>query len=101
MGPLWYEILGKIDPLQKLNVAGGSSAYFQKMAEQGIPRLALYSGHDSTLMPLLASMGSRVWDGDWTPYASMIIIEVCIWWFTSCIHSHTLKPKRHESKTQI
>jgi len=78
MGPLWYEILGKIDPLQKLNVAGGSSAYFQKMAEQGIPRLALYSGHDSTLMPLLASMGSRVWDGDWTPYASMIIIEVYV-----------------------
>ena len=37
-------------------------------------RFVLYSGHDSTLMPMLAALG--VWDGEWSPYAAMLLLEV-------------------------
>jgi len=41
------------------------------------PKLALFSGHDTTLMPLLATLGGEVWDGtEWAPCASMIQIEI-------------------------
>jgi len=41
------------------------------------PKMALISGHDSTLQPLLASLGDDVWDGTiWTPYASTFLIEI-------------------------
>ena len=35
---------------------------------------ALISGHDTTLVPILTALG--VWDGVWTPYASMINFEL-------------------------
>jgi hypothetical protein len=38
-------------------------------------RLVLYSGHDDTLMPLLAALGGSVWDGRWSPYAAVLLIE--------------------------
>jgi len=42
-----------------------------------LPRLHIISGHDTTLMPILATLGEEVWDGtDWSPYASMIQIEI-------------------------
>eukprot|EP01095_Lingulamoeba_sp_RSL-Kostka_P017545 TRINITY_DN9192_c0_g1_i1.p1 TRINITY_DN9192_c0_g1~~TRINITY_DN9192_c0_g1_i1.p1 ORF type:complete len:432 (-),score=133.86 TRINITY_DN9192_c0_g1_i1:86-1381(-) len=34
----------------------------------------LLSGHDTTLTPMLIALG--VWDGFWTPYASMIVFEL-------------------------
>jgi ubiquitin-like domain-containing CTD phosphatase 1 len=41
------------------------------------PKLALFSGHDTTLMPILATLGGDVWAGaEWAPYASMILIEL-------------------------
>lgn len=41
------------------------------------PKLALFSGHDTTLMPILATLGDKVWSGtDWAPYASMIQLEI-------------------------
>eukprot|EP01083_Nonionella_stella_P037134 101242_1 len=41
------------------------------------PKLALFSGHDGTLLPLLATLGQNVYNGeDWSPYASMILIEL-------------------------
>lgn len=41
------------------------------------PRFALFSGHDTTVMPLLASIDPGLWnDTDWAPYASMMLIEV-------------------------
>lgn len=43
------------------------------------PKLALFSGHDTTLMPILATLGENVWSGtEWAPYASMILIEIHI-----------------------
>jgi len=67
MGPLWAEIVEKIKltSLRKSILDVGDQT----------PRFVLYSGHDSTIMPLLASLGAK--DMDWTPYASMLLIEVC------------------------
>ena len=69
MGPLWAEIMDHIDPvLQK-----------DSKDTQNRPRtpakLAIYSGYDSTIMEVLASLGA--WSGqEWPPYASMILLEV-------------------------
>ena len=35
---------------------------------------SLYSAHDTTLMPILQSL--QVFDGQWAPYASMIVFEL-------------------------
>jgi len=37
-------------------------------------KMALYSGHDTTLMPLLAAYG--VWNGIWPPYASLLRVHL-------------------------
>jgi ubiquitin-like domain-containing CTD phosphatase 1 len=41
-----------------------------------INRLALFLGHDTTILPLLVSLSPNLWDGQWAPYAAMMIIEV-------------------------
>ena len=62
MQPMWNEIMMKVFP------------YVQGISI-GLNKLALYSGHDTTVIPLLASLG--VWnDTAWPPYASMIVIEL-------------------------
>jgi hypothetical protein len=65
MGPLWAEMSSKMQPFLDDSSKHDSNA-----------KLALYAGHDTTLMPLLASLGPRVWNGEWPPYASMMIIEL-------------------------
>ncbi len=53
MGPLWAEIMDSDETF------------------------SLFSGHDSTIYPLMASLGERVWNAtDYPPYASMMLIEV-------------------------
>jgi len=37
-------------------------------------KLALYSGHDTTILPFL--LAYRIWDAEWPPYASLVQIEV-------------------------
>lgn len=63
MGPLWAEIMDTI---------------YQYVANKTMvePCLSLIAGHDTTLIPLLVSLGPNVWDGVWPPYASMMIIEI-------------------------
>jgi len=40
-------------------------------------KLALYSGHDDTIMPLLASLGPDVWtSGTWPSYAGLVLLEI-------------------------
>ena len=39
-------------------------------------KFSLISGHDTTIMPLLMSLGPRVFDGKWTPYASNLVLEI-------------------------
>lgn len=40
----------------------------------GRPKLALWSGHDSTIMPLLSALG--VYDGLWAKYAANLLVEI-------------------------
>ncbi|KAL7441335.1 hypothetical protein ACHAXH_005793 [Discostella pseudostelligera] len=70
MGPLWKEIMTNILPIvDPLNHPPSASS--------PPPKLALFSGHDTTLMPLLATLGDEVWSGtEWASYASMVIIEI-------------------------
>ena len=42
--------------------------------EAGDTRMFLYSGHDSSLMPLLAALGKHV--EDWPPYLSNLTLEL-------------------------
>ena len=53
MGPLWAEILESEKPFN------------------------LFSAHDSTVYPLMTTLGERVWNAtDFPAYASMMLIEV-------------------------
>jgi hypothetical protein len=38
------------------------------------PKLSVFSGHDSTLFPLLTALGA--FDGGWPPYASYLTLEL-------------------------
>lgn len=69
MGPLWAEIMDIILPIVKPD----------DMNDRASPsnRLAVFSGHDTTILPILGTLGSNVWDGvEWTPYASMLLLEI-------------------------
>ena len=39
-------------------------------------KFVLFSGHDTTLMPILAGLMGSNWDGKWVSYASMVSIEI-------------------------
>lgn len=67
MGPLWAEIMDHILPVVN-----------EDEGDRGRPpaKLAIYSGHDTTIMMILESLGSKVKAIEWPPYASMILIEV-------------------------
>jgi lysophosphatidic acid phosphatase type 6 len=47
----------------------------EDVSGRGQPRLYLYSGHDSTIMPLLAALG-RPTDDHWPGYASNLVFEL-------------------------
>ncbi|KDO35037.1 hypothetical protein SPRG_01101 [Saprolegnia parasitica CBS 223.65] len=40
------------------------------------PKFVLYSGHDDTVMPILAAIGGADWLRDWPPYAAFVAFEV-------------------------
>eukprot|EP00560_Eucampia_antarctica_P008333 CAMPEP_0197826666 /NCGR_PEP_ID=MMETSP1437-20131217/3591_1 /TAXON_ID=49252 ORGANISM="Eucampia antarctica, Strain CCMP1452" /NCGR_SAMPLE_ID=MMETSP1437 /ASSEMBLY_ACC=CAM_ASM_001096 /LENGTH=611 /DNA_ID=CAMNT_0043427195 /DNA_START=140 /DNA_END=1975 /DNA_ORIENTATION=- len=65
MAPLWFYIMKNILPFSS-----------ESSSNDG-PKLALFSGHDTTIMPILASLGKKLWNGiDLIPYASMLMIEI-------------------------
>jgi len=70
MGPLWAEIVDNIQAVvqEQRNVPNS-------VPPRPVPKLALFSGQDTTLIPLLASLG-WVYDERWPPYASMLLIEI-------------------------
>eukprot|EP00984_Skeletonema_dohrnii_P014009 scaffold5861_cov98-Skeletonema_dohrnii-CCMP3373.AAC.7 len=71
MGPLWLEIMSNILQIVDANHHPPTSSGMPP------PKLALFSGHDTTLMPILATLGEQVWSGkEWSPYASMLQIEI-------------------------
>jgi hypothetical protein len=65
MGPLWADIMDYIYP-------------FIIDDDEDVPKtsLSIVSGHDSTIVPLLISLGPKVWDQIHPPYASMIVLEL-------------------------
>lgn len=63
MAPVWAEIMDNINAVLNLDDNHPNT------------KLALFSGHDDTITPLLASLGILD-DTHWPPYASMFIIEV-------------------------
>ena len=67
MGPLWYEIMQHIHPHITIESSPTKKT-----------KLSIFSGHDTTLMPLLIALDENLWedDTDWPPYASMIVLEV-------------------------
>lgn len=70
MGPMWSEIMANILPITSYEDDGKGTP------PPTVPKLALFSGHDTTILPLLNTLGPDVWDGEWTPYASMLAIEI-------------------------
>merc|ERR1712045_664371 len=65
MSPLWKEILYHI----KSVVSNGK--------DNNNNKLHLIAGHDTTIIPLMASLGQKLWnETDWPEYASMMIIEI-------------------------
>jgi hypothetical protein len=48
--------------------------FIQALTNKTQIKLALWSAHDTTVMPVLAALG--VWDHVWAPYASIITLEL-------------------------
>jgi hypothetical protein len=70
MGPFWNEIIDYIKPVIKEKKNDNN-------IETDFVKFALYSGHDSTIAPLMASLSPNIWNNTNFPwYASMMIIEV-------------------------
>ncbi|KAI9907275.1 hypothetical protein PsorP6_002886 [Peronosclerospora sorghi] len=62
MQPLAHDMLSRLN--RALN--GSPDAY----------KLSITMAHDSTIMPFLAATLKENWDRTWTPYASMLVIEL-------------------------
>jgi hypothetical protein len=70
MGPFFAELMEHILP-----VVNEEAQYEDRVRPPA--KLAIYSGHDSTLAGVLSSLGPRVWNGsEPIAYASMMLIEV-------------------------
>lgn len=67
LGPLWYEIMKNIYPyISEKESTGGKDV-----------KLAVFAGHDTTIMPLLVALSPDLWpDNDWPTYASMVLLEI-------------------------
>lgn len=71
MGPIYADIVAGLNGM----TADDGAKTKEDMAKKNVPMLFFYSGHDTTLMPMLACLGDDVWDGVWPPYASYMVIE--------------------------
>lgn len=79
-GPMWVEILANMLPFVpafKWQMILPQMVKEVKKPSSNAPLLSLFSAHDTTILPILATLGENVWDGQtWAPYASLIVIEV-------------------------
>jgi ubiquitin-like domain-containing CTD phosphatase 1 len=55
MGPLWAEIMHNILPILNKTRDGENN--------MTPPKLALFMGHNTTILPLLISLSPDLWDG--------------------------------------
>ena len=67
MAPLWAEIMDNINGVVKQEET-------ICCPQRRIPKMAIFSGHDTTIIPLLASLDA--YDNKWPSYASMVILEI-------------------------
>lgn len=76
-GPMWVNILSNILPFLPESAWSSIVPQLKDRLRTPAPKLALFSAHDTTILPILATLGQAVWDGEeWAPYASMIVIEL-------------------------
>jgi len=71
IGPLVQRLRAAIE-----RAAAAAAAAAAAGAREPEPELAIYSGHDSTLMPLLTAIGAPRENAAWPPYASSLVFEV-------------------------
>ena len=72
-GPLWKDMRRRITEMK--NIMNADVLFDNN--DKVYSRFILYSGHDSTIMSLLASLGRNMIEGlSWAAYASMFVIEV-------------------------
>lgn len=69
LGPLWADINDALKKTRNIDSV-------DDMKDKKMPRFYLASGHDTTVMPFLISLGDTVWDEIWPVYASIVLIEV-------------------------
>eukprot|EP00555_Chaetoceros_dichaeta_P013438 CAMPEP_0198255998 /NCGR_PEP_ID=MMETSP1447-20131203/6000_1 /TAXON_ID=420782 /ORGANISM="Chaetoceros dichaeta, Strain CCMP1751" /LENGTH=566 /DNA_ID=CAMNT_0043942521 /DNA_START=367 /DNA_END=2067 /DNA_ORIENTATION=- len=75
--PLWVEMLSNILPHLRPEIQKQYNNMGKIKTNDPPPKLAIFSGHDTTLLAILATLGEEMWDGeDWAPYASLMVIEL-------------------------
>jgi len=75
--PLWVEMLANILPHLRPDLQKRYNAMGKIKTNDPPPKLAIFSAHDTTILPILATLGEEMWDGkDWAPYASLMVIEL-------------------------
>ncbi|KAF0697413.1 Aste57867_11893 [Aphanomyces stellatus] len=62
MHRMWVDVLARIDAA----IAHAATS----------PKLFVTIGHDSTIMPMLATLLGDSWDGAWTTYAGALVLEL-------------------------
>lgn len=76
-GPMWVEILSNFLPFVPTFKWQTILPQMVKEIRTPAPLLSLFSAHDTTILPILATLGEKVWDGEtWAPYASLIVLEL-------------------------
>jgi hypothetical protein len=69
IGPLWYEIVQQLQSVMAATTTSSSVVV--------PPKLHVISGHDTTVMPLLAALDPNLWsDTEWPAYASLLVLEL-------------------------
>jgi Histidine phosphatase superfamily (branch 2) len=77
MGPLWYEIIQQWRSVMSLVPVADDNSSDNSDAHDRIPKLHIISGHDTTIMPLLAALDPNLWpDSEWPSYASLLVMEL-------------------------
>jgi len=75
--PFWIEILSNILPHLPQELQQQYNKDETIKTNDPPPKLAIFSAHDLSILPLLATLGKEVWDGEeWAPYASLMVIEL-------------------------
>ena len=83
-------ILSNIKGLQQnnQNTAVGVVERDSKRNSSPLANILIYSGHDSTLVPLLCALG--IYSDEWPPYATYVALEICEYKYPDLPNTATL-----------